>query len=182
MGNMEEGPRLMKRVIELDPLSNFYLAEMALMYYFFGEYDKTIEYALKSLELVPDFPFSLYVLGEGYAGKGMYDKAIEVQKKSVEIAPFHEFGLAHTYALAGYTEEALKIAKKLEKRNEIWDTWCLAVIYSALGNADKMFYWLGKAEELGHPYILWTKTQTYFLDYKDDPRYRNLVKKLDLPQ
>ena len=182
MGNMEEGPRLLKRVIELDPLSNFYLAELAWMYYFLGEYDKTIDYALKSLELVPDFPFALFVLGEGYAGKGMYDKAIEVQKKSAEIAPFHEFGLAHTYALAGHKDEANEIAKKLEKRNEIWDTWCLAVIYAAIKDADKVFYWLEKAEELGHPYILWTKRQTYFFEYKDDPRYKSLVERLDLPQ
>jgi hypothetical protein len=104
-----------------------------------------------------------------------------VQKKSAELAPSHEFGLAHTYALAGYTEEALKIAKKLEERNDIWDTWCLAVIYSAINDADKVFYWLDKAEELGHPFILWTKTQPYFLGYKDDPRYKSFVKRLDVP-
>ncbi len=182
MGNFEEGPRLLKQAIELDPLSVLFPAELAWTYYFFREYDKTIEYALKSLELVPDFPFALFVLGEGYAGKGMYDKAIEVQKKSAEIAPSHEFGLAHTYALAGYTEEALIIAKKLEKRNEIWDTWCLAVIYSPIEDADKVFYWLEQAEERGHPYILWFKRTSYFIAYKDDPRYKSLAQRLNVPE
>jgi serine/threonine-protein kinase len=182
MGNPEEGHQLIQRAIELDPLSNIYLADLAWSSWFRGEYDKTIELALKSLELVSDFPFALFALGTGYAGKGMYEKAIEVQKKSAELSPSHKFGLAHTYALAGYTDEALKIAAELEKRSEIWDTWCLAVIYSALGDRDKMFYWLEQAYEQRHPYIQWFKGHTYFYAYKDDPRYKDLVQRLNLPE
>jgi len=182
MGNSEEGPQLMQRAIELDPLSNIYPAELGWMNYSLGEYDKTIELALKSLELVPDFPFALFVLGEGYAGKGLYEKAIEVQKKSAELSIYHKFGLGHTYALAGYTDEALKIAAELEKRNEIWDTWCLAVIYSALGHADKVFYWLEKAFEYRHPYIQWLRRNTYFDAFKNDPRYESLAQRLNLPE
>ena len=182
MGNPEEGLKLLQRAIELDPLSNIFPAELGWMNYFLGEYDKTIELALKSLELVPDFPFALFVLGEGYAGKGMYEKAIEVQKKSAELSLSHKFGLAHTYALAGYTDEALRIAAELEKRSEIWDTWCLAVIYAGLGDADKVFYWLEKAYEQRHPYIQWLRIQTYFNAYKNDPRYVSLVQRMNLPE
>ncbi|UCF64583.1 MAG: protein kinase [bacterium] len=181
MGNYEDAPRYLQRAIELDPLSNIYTAELGWMNYFLHEYDQTIELALKSLELVPNFPFALFVLGEGYAGKGMYDRAVEVQKKSADLSPFHEFGLAHTYALAGYPAEALKIAEKLEKRSEIWDTWCLAVIYAGLGDADKVFYWLEKAYEEQHPYIQWMKTHTTLDAFKNDPRYQDLVKRMNLP-
>jgi adenylate cyclase len=182
MGNYEDAPKYLQRAIELDPLSNIYPAELAWMITGFGEYDKTIELALKSLELVPDFPFALFALGEGYAGKGMYEEAIEAQKRSAELSPYHKFGLAHTYALAGYTDEALKIAAELEKRNEIWDTWCLAVIYSSLGDADKVFYWLEKAFEHRHPYIQWLRRNNYFDAFKNDPRYESLAQRLNLPE
>ena len=181
IGNHDEGPKLLRRAIELDPVSNIYPAELAWMYYFQEEYDKTIEYAQRSLELVPDFPFALFVLGEGYAGKGMFDKAIEVQKKSAELAPYHEFGLAHTYGISGNKNAALSIAEKIEKRHEIWDTWCLAVIYAGIGDADKVFYWLEQAIEQDHPYVLWFR-KTYFDAYKDDPRYKSLVQRLNLPK
>lgn len=181
MENSEEGPQLIQRAIELDPLSNIYPAELAWTSYFRGNYDKTIEQALKSLELVPDDPFALFALGTGYAGKGMYEKAIKVQRKSAELSPYWKWGLAHTYALAGYTDEALKIAAELEKRSEIWDTWCLAVIYSALGDKDKVFYWLEKAFEQRHPYIQWFRN-AYFNAYKDDPRYESLVQRMNLPE
>jgi eukaryotic-like serine/threonine-protein kinase len=181
MGNSDESPKLMKRAIEVDPLSNIYPAELAWMHYWRGEYDKTIEQALKSLELVPDFPFALFALGEGYAGKGMYEKAIEIQKKSAELSPSHKFGLAHTYALAGYANEALKIAAELENNYDIWNTWCLAVVYAALEDDDKVFYWLEKAYEQRHPYIQWLKSG-YFDAYKYDPRYESLVQRMNLPE
>ena len=182
LGDKEEAPKFLQRAIELDPLSNIYPAELAWMSYFRGEYDKTIELSLQSLELVPDFPFALFTLGEGYEGKGMFDKAIEVQKQSSELSPYWQFGLAHTYALAGHTEKALKIAHELEKRNEIWNTWCLAVIYSALGDKDKTFYWLEKAYEQRHPYIQWMRRNTYFDAFVEDPRYESLAERMNLPK
>ncbi|MEJ2195118.1 MAG: protein kinase, partial [Ignavibacteriaceae bacterium] len=180
MGDKEEAPKFLQRAIELDPLSNIYPAELAWMSYFRGEYDKTIELSLQSLELVPDFPFALFTLGEGYEGKGMFDKAIEVQKQSSELSPYWQFGLARTYALAGYTKKALEIAHELEKRTEIWNTYCLAVIYAALGDKDKTFYWLEKAYEKRHPYIQWMRGNTYFDAFKEDPRYKNLVMRINL--
>jgi TolB-like protein len=182
MGNYTDAPQYLERAIELDPLSNIYSAELAWMYYFIGEYDKTIELALKSLELEPDFPFALFALGEGYAGKGMYEKAIEVQKKSADLSLSHKFGLAHTYALAGDTDEALKIVAELEGRSAIWDTWCLAVIDAGVRDADKVFYWLENAYEQRHPYIQWLRTHTYFDVYKNDPRYVSLVQRMNLPE
>ena len=115
--------------------------------------------------------------------QGLIAKAIEVQKRSVELSPYWEWGLAYTYALAGYTEEALKIAKKLEERNDIWDTNGLAVIYSAIGDADKIFYWLNQAEERGHIWIMWMGIPGVFWDaYKEDPRYRDLAQRLNFPR
>ena len=181
-GKSEEAAKLLQRAIELDPLSNIYPAELAWLSYFRGEYDKTIELSLQSLELVPDFPFALFTLGEGYEGKGMFDKAIEVQKQSSELSPYWQFGLARTYALAGYNEKALEIAQELEKRTEIWNTWCLAVIYSALKDREKTFYWLEKAYEKRHPYIQWIRRNIYFDAFVEDPRYESLAERMNLPK
>jgi len=181
-GNSEEATKLLQRAIELDPLSNIYTAELAWLRYMRGEYDKTIELSLQSLELVPDFPFALFTLGEGYEGKGMYDRAIELQKQSSELSPFWKFGLARTYALAGYTEKALEIAQELEKRTEIWNTFCLAVIYSALKDREKTFYWLEKAYEKRHPYIQWIRRNVYFAAFEEDPRFKDLAKRMNLPE
>jgi serine/threonine protein kinase len=184
LGNYEEGPRLLKRAIEVEPFSHIYPLQLAFMYYFLDEFDKTIEYAQKSLAWEPDDFHTLFVLGAGYAGKSMYDKAIAVQKRSVDLAPYFEYGLAHTYAISGYKEDALKIASKLKKRNDIWDTLGLAIIYSAIGDADKMFYWLDQADLRGHVWIMWIgrPSDIYFGAFKEDPRYQDLAQRLNFPK
>ena len=183
MEGREKGIPYLQRAMELDPLSNIYPAELAWVNYLHENYDMSIELANKSLELNPDFPMALFTLGAGYAGKGMYDQAIEVQKKSAELSPAWEWGLAHTYAVAGYTKEALKIAAKLEKRSDVWDTWSLAIIYTALGDIDKVFYWLEEAYKRRHPYIQWiNRNEIYLKDYYEDPRYKDLVKRLNIPK
>jgi serine/threonine protein kinase/Tfp pilus assembly protein PilF len=176
---------LIQQAMELEPLSNIYPAELAEIYFCntIGNSDKIIELANKSLELEPDYPKALYLLGAGYACKGMYQEAIEIQKKAVKLNPAEEYTLAYTYAKAGYNEEARKITTKLEDRNEVWDTWCLAVIYSALEDDEKVFYWLDEAYKRRHNYIKWLSRQIrFFSHYFDDPRYRDLEQRLIFPK
>ena len=111
----------------------------------------------------------------------MHSEAIKYQKMVAEKAFDWKWGLGHAYALAGKIEEANKVALELEKENRVWDTWCIAVIYSALGNSDKMFYWLEEAYNRKHPYILWLKRTHYFDNYKEDPRYIDLAQRMNLP-
>ena len=181
MNKPAEALKLVGRALEIDPLSSTITAEFGWINFGYNNFDAAIELANESLELNNDNPFAWFVLGEGYMGKSLYGKAIEAQKKSEELSPYWRWGLAHTYSVSGNTEKALKIVAELEEKNEIWDTWCLAVIYSSLGNTDKMFYWLEKAYELRHPYIQWIKTQPYFDSYKEDARFIELTKRMNLP-
>jgi hypothetical protein len=125
---------------------------------------------------------ALYVLGAGYAGKGLYKQAIEVQKKAAQLNPAYEYTLGYTYAKAVMTDLAVEIAKKLEKRNNDWDTWCLAVLYSALKNDERVFYWLEQAYARGNPFIQWLHRQiSFFSQYENDKRYKKLLAQLNIP-
>jgi serine/threonine protein kinase/Tfp pilus assembly protein PilF len=183
MGNLEEGSKSMKKAIELEPLDPFYSSEMALWYYVCEDFDNAMEYAEMAFALDPNDSHTLFILGEVLAAKGMYDKAIEVQKIASELNFYFEFSLAQTYALAGKVDEAYKIAEKIEERNDIFDTWCLAVIYGALRDADNMFFWLNQAEQRNHVWIMWIRRgDVFFGAFKDDPRFQALLEKLNLPK
>ena len=181
MENNSKAQELMIKALEIDPLSNTYPAEFGWMKIKFNDFDNTIKLASESIELDSNNPFAYFVLGEGYSGNRMYDKAIEMHKKSSQLSPYWEWGLAKSYALAGNKNEAMKIITKLERRDKLWDTWCIAVIYSVIGNRDKMFYWLDEALDRRHPYIQWVKTQRYFDSYSKDSRFIALMKKMNLP-
>ena len=181
-GRYEDGYAEMIRAKQLDPLNPVYPADLGWMYYGDGKFDESVEECLKSLEINPGFPQAYCILGQAYTAKGMYEEAIAANRKAGELSTDWEWGLAHTYALTGQTDEALKIATELEKKNLPWNTWCLAVIYAGLGDADKVFYWLEKAYEQRHPYIQWTRTFPYFDAYKNDPRYLSLVQRMNLTE
>lgn len=182
-GQFEECYSAMIRAKQLDPVNPIYPADLGWVLYLNGKYDESIEECLKSLDINPEFPHALNILGHAYAAKGMYEKAIKTNRKAAELSFAHEWGLAHTYAVAGYTDEALKITAKIENRNLPWDTWCLAMVYAALGDGDKVFYWLEQAYQRRHPFIQWIGTNgTYLNTFYDYPRYKALAKRLNLPE
>ena len=171
----------------LDPLSPFYPAELGLNLATMNgnsdkQLDKSIEESNNALELDPDFIPAYAALGHAYSRKNMHREAIKYQKIVAEKAFDWKWGLGLAYALAGKIEEANKVALELEKENRVWDTWCIAVIYSALGNSDKMFYWLEEAYKRKHPYIQWIKVVYFFDDYKNDPRFISLTERMNLPE
>ena len=184
LGRFEDGYAEMIRAKQLDPLNPVYPADLGWMYYFDSKFDDSIEECLKSLEINPEFPQALCILGEAYAEKGMYTEAVSTGRKAGEISLNWKWGLARTYAVFGQTDKALKIANELEKMKLRWNTWCLAVVYAALGNGNKVFYWLEEAYKQHHPFIQWIgqSNNEYFGDFHSDPRFIDLAKRLNLPE
>ncbi|MEN8192030.1 MAG: protein kinase [Bacteroidota bacterium] len=171
----------MNRAQELDPLAPLYPAWQGWLYFWMERNDEAIEEALKSLELVPNFPIGLYVLGCAYAAKGMYDEAITAHQKAGTIGPEWKWALGQTYALAGRVDEAIEVAAELESQPKVWDTWGIAEIYAALDEKDKAFHWLEEAFKQRHPYIQWIKKNPSLKSLFDDSRFYDLAQRLNLP-
>ncbi|MCK5454359.1 MAG: tetratricopeptide repeat protein, partial [Calditrichia bacterium] len=181
-GEVDKAIAEMNRAQELDPLYPLYPAWLGYMYWWEGEFDKAIAEVQKSLELNPDFLVGLSVLGMVYADKGMYEEAIAVIKKASNINPGRKFLFGIIYGKAGRSEEARAIAAELESRAGVKETWRLALIYAALGDREKTFYWLNEACEKRAPYIQWFIRDGNFDSLKDDPRYNDLAQRLKLAE
>jgi len=170
------------RAQKLDPLLPIFPAWQGWCYFWMERYDEAIIEAEKSLELVSDFPIGLAVLGLAYSAKGMYEQAIDTHQKMAAINPDLRWALGHTYALAGRRDEALAVVAELENQSSSWFTWGIAGIYTALDKKNEAFYWLEKAYQKRHPYILWLKCACIFNSLREDPRYKDLARRLNLPE
>jgi tetratricopeptide (TPR) repeat protein len=111
----------------------------------------------------------------------MYDKAIELHQKAGELNADWKWGLGTSYARSGQTEKAMEVANELESRVSTWESFGLADIYSLLGKNDDAFHWLEIAYEQRHPWIQWIKRYRHFDALKDDPRFDDLARRLNLP-
>jgi serine/threonine protein kinase/Flp pilus assembly protein TadD len=174
----------MVRAKQLDPLNPVYPSDLGWFYVSDRNFDKTIQENLKSLELNPQFPQAYSLLGQAYAFKGMYEEAIEATQKAADLSTDWEWSLAFTYALAGEKDKALELASEIENKNIPWNTYCLAIVYAGLNDRDKVMYWLEQSYNQDHPWILWcgNANTIYFVAYRDDPRFKDLAKRLDLPE
>jgi TolB-like protein/TPR repeat protein len=170
-----------KRAQELDPLVPLYPAWNGWIYYWLGQFDEAIIEASKSIELLADFPIGLYVIGCAQAAKGNFEEAIAAHQRVGEVDPSWKWALGQTYALAGRNDEAQQIASELENKGSHWDAWGIAEIYTALGDYDKALFWLEKAFEQKHPYALWLTCNPNFDVLNEEPRYKALVQKLNIP-
>ena len=180
---IEDALAEMRKVQEIDPLTPLWPAYQGWIYLYADKYDEAIKETHKSLELYSDFPVALYIQGCAYAGKGMYEQAIELHQKAGKLSREWKCGLAHTYAMAGRLHEARQALTELEADHTPWDTWFIALIYVALGEKDQAFRWLEVAYgPPNHPYLPWIRCYPEFKSLRDDPRFSDLMRRMNLMQ
>ncbi|MHC4167107.1 MAG: protein kinase domain-containing protein [Planctomycetota bacterium] len=182
-GRTDEALAQMRQAQTIDPLSPLWPAWLGTQYLWAGQPDKAIEKAQESLDLAPDFPVALSVLGSVYAEKGMYEEAIKEYRKAADLSPIWRSSLASTYAQAGRLDEARSLLAELEADPTPWDVFFIAEIYAVLGEKDQVFRWLETAfEPPQHSYVPWIKHFPGFKPLRDDPRFADLLRRMNLPE
>ncbi len=186
LGRLDEAAVMIKRAHEIDPLSSVISANVSLMYQSQNDQNASIENSLKIIELDPNFSSAYDYLGLSYLKQGRNPEAIANLEKAVELsnrAGVALMNLGYGYGVAGKRMEATAILKELEEkyaRKESSGAF-IAAVYAELGNKDKVFEWLEKdfqnKEDLG--FIRW---RLAFESLRDDPRFKDLLKRMNLPE
>ncbi len=186
LGRFDEAALMIKRALEIDPLSSIIGINISETYQIQNDHNASIENTLKVIELDPNFSLAYTYLGQSYLKQGRNAEAIANFEKAVELSNRDGVALAdlgYGYGVAGKRTEANAIAKELEQKYSKKDSSGMDVagVYAGLGEKDKAFEWLEKSfqtkEELG--IIRW---RIPFEPLRDDPRYKDLLKRMGLPE
>ena len=177
---VDKAEAAIKQAVTIDPLDPICIGYLAWFYLFIGRYEDAIAAANKTLELESNYTMAYYVLGSVYAETGKYDLAIETHKKGIAISPDYLSGLGTAYARAGRRDEALAVAAELE-RLKSYPSTDLADIYAVLGDKDKAIYWIEDAYRQHNDFLPWIKLNTIYKSLQNDPRFEEIVSKLNLP-
>ena len=186
LGRFDEAALMSKRAKELDPLSSPINHNVSTIYLIQKDYDASIENSLKTIDLDPNFSPSYVTLGHAYLKKGRTTEAIAALEKAVELSN-RDVGLSelgYGYGVTGKRAEANAIVKELEEkyaRNES-NGYYVAVVYAGLGEKDKAFEWLEKAFQTKAGNISNIRWAIPFESLRDDPRYKDLLKRMGLPE
>jgi serine/threonine-protein kinase len=186
MGRTEEALAEVRRAQELDPLSISTQVMIGWTLYFARRYDEAIDQCRKVVDLEPNSVNAHNCLGLSYLAKRMYGKAIEECQKAVSLSgndPERAVDLARSYALSGNKAGARSVLNAWlahEKQTYI-PPYFFAQVYVALGEKDQGLAWLEKAYTERDPQLVPLTVDPAFDSVRSEPRFQDLMRRLELP-
>jgi tetratricopeptide (TPR) repeat protein len=181
VGHVNEAVEKMKRAVELDPVSIHTNTLLGCAFYFAEDIDKAIDQLQKTLELSPTASLPLELLAGCYGEKGMYDEAFSILQKLEDITAVQSI-LARIYSYSGKKKEAQKILDEFlgKSEKEYFSAFSIASVYESLDEKDKVFEWLEKSVEERNASNMFLKAMPAFDGLHSDPRWTELMKKMNL--
>jgi adenylate cyclase len=150
-----------------------------------GDIQGSIEEARRGIEISPAWT-AYRALANCYLRLDRKEDALANAKKSVELlngAPALKV-LGYVQAAIGNRSEALAIARELEAKfaKGEADGRDVAVVYAGLGENDKVFEWLEKDFQSHSSSIVELRSEVPFIPLRGDPRFKDLLKRMGLPE
>ena len=177
-GHLDDALVEMERAKELDPLTPLYTAYLGYVYGYAGRHHDEVDEARKSLQLSSNFVWGLLVLGQGYAALRRYDEAIAAHKTLADVDSHQKVVLGRTYAVAGQRNEALTIAREVEKNPTTREVYRLGELYAALGERDQAMHWLQRAYSQRESLMPWIGRERVLAPLHSDPRFQSLARRI----
>lgn len=170
----------LKLATELDPHDAVWPSWLAWVQMFDGDYLAAEKNLLAVVKRHPGAPVGWHVLGQTYLRLGRTDEALEAFQHAANASKFWSWGVGQGLAFAGRIDEARAVAKELEQVAAP-DAWGLAEIYCATGDLDKAAYWIEQGYEVRRDWMPWIMANTFYAPLHDHPKFREIVRRLDLP-
>ena len=169
-----------KLAAELDPKDPLWGCWHAWLYMLHDEYAPAETELRRVLAANPDYPCANHVLGQTLIRLGRHEEALTAFHKAADASPRWSWGLPQGLALVGRKDEARVLAERLESA-EFPDAWGLAEVYTALGDHDRALKWIEYGYEIRRDWIPWVKANTFLAPLRAEPRFKEVLRRLDLP-
>jgi TolB-like protein/Flp pilus assembly protein TadD len=185
LGRLPEAIRLARRVVDLDPLSVRAWQYLAGWLEFSGNFTAAREACHHALAIDPANEFILSILGYGELLEHKTTEAAVVFQRISGDEP-SQLGLRLTgmamaeYSLGQATESKRALDEVIAKTGQTM-AYQLAEAYAWRGETDKAFEWLERAYRQRDGGLHSMKVDPLLQSLHRDPRYKAMLKKINLP-
>jgi TolB-like protein/Tfp pilus assembly protein PilF len=184
IGDSDQGIALAQRAKLIDPQDSYVSYTLAQAFILAGRYDDGLKETEETIRLDDKNWWGQYWRGVAYSEKGMHDEAIAALQTAAGLddSPLIRGVLACGLARAGRRTEAQHIIDGLilASKSKFVSQSSIAMGYGGLGEKDKAFEWLDKSLESHDEAVIWIYKHPMFTPLRDDPRYKDLLIKLNL--
>jgi tetratricopeptide (TPR) repeat protein len=160
---------------------------LASAYVYARKYDKALTQAQKASDLDNSFPLSHMWVGFAYILNGQYQQAIDFEQQTSSDSPSRWTSLvviAHAYAKIGDRENCERTVNELEEigKTRYIRRYYIASIYATLGDRDKAFAEIEKAFADRDSFLARAHEDPFMDPLRADPRYKEMLKRMNLPE
>src|SRR3989441_9349049 len=183
-GRLDEAPAEYRRALELEPLSLPINWDWGRFLYMSRRYDESMAQHKKTIELDPAFTRAHRTLAEVYRVKGDYANAVEERAKFFDLIgqPQSATLIRATFAKEGWRGFLRLVTAENSPLKDSNNNWVVAKAYVDLGEKDRAFAELNKAYEIRLSSLCWLKVEPQMDPLRSDPRYQELLRKMNFPQ
>ena len=184
-GRADEAIAAMARARNLDPLSDLINASLGWFYYLARRYPEALASSQRLVALDPKLALAHYNLGMVYEQIGRYGEAVVAFQEAKNLDPANlstSALLCHGYASSGDRRRAQALLLELTQeatRGRLDPVW-IGLIHAVLGDKDGAFVWLEKAYQARSDNLLFLKVDPKYDNLRLDPRFSDLVRRLNL--
>jgi tetratricopeptide (TPR) repeat protein len=184
-GRFDEAMFEIKRAQELDPLSLIIGQSVAQSYLLLkGDVIRAHEEARRVVDLDPNYPRGLEVLGWVYLKQGRNSEAIAQLQKAVAVGGDRRIfsSLGYAFGISGRRAETLNMLKEIQGKYERHEALGkdVAAVYSGLGDKDQVFVWLERDFQARNGSLSRIRWELPFESVRSDPRYADLLRRMGL--
>jgi serine/threonine-protein kinase len=179
LGEAEEAITLLRQGLERDPLNLLARRYFARLLYYSRRLAEAEAEIRQVLELSAGYPVAHYELGRILLAQGKVGAAVAAFE--AETAPgWRMFGLPLGSHAQG-RDTAARAALAEMQREPTGGEFQIAEAHAFLGDADQAFRWLEAAVASKDPGIMWLRGDPLLDRLVGDPRYADLLRRLNLP-
>jgi adenylate cyclase len=193
-GRTDEAKAEMRQALEINPLSHNFLRDMGEAHYFAREYDRAEEYCHKALDIYPDFVFAHQLLEHIYMQKREYEKYFnqEIKTSRLTAASAHQTAEEKENLEKDFAELRKEFKRlgikdyitKLRFRAPLSEPgyWDRAWYYANFGDKEKALDNLEQAYRHRVFMLAFVKADPVFDNLRSEPRFTELLKKMNLAE
>jgi TolB-like protein/AraC-like DNA-binding protein len=172
-----------KQAVMIEPFSASYNSWLSLLYWYNKEYDEAEYWAKKALSINEAEQYGKLTLAYVYLHKKQFQQAVEYAEKLPDFNWYWKMLRGYIYVRAGQRERALKYYKDMIKYSK--DHWVnytnMGMMAAYLGFTDEAFEALNKSLDQKLYPLNYINFYDSSEDIRSDPRYDELLKKMNLP-
>ncbi len=186
IGDHEEALAEAKQAVRLDPASSIINGMLGLVYWFGGEYDASLDQYKKASDLDPAAFQLHWGVAMSYLANRMYDAAIAEMETALQLTgrtPMSVALLARSYAEAERGQEAEQLLSELAELStaRYVSPYVISLIFAAMKQTDKALAQLEAGYRERAAWMVWMKRDSRLETLRSDPRFQDLLRRMNFP-